>query len=336
MYRSPFRPLILLGLLLPVVCLYGQPPQPEVRRVFDQELESLFFDNALEAVGEGSLPGDLAPQESSESGTNSIANLPTMTGMAASTPSPGASMMGGGGLLIDTPAVNAEWGQYISTVTLEDEVKKITNDLTLLLRSKGKFKSQDYRTAQMHFTTLTTLFGIIAQYGGDVRWQYEAAPLRNILSQAAFSCDEGSDESYSVSESAYQTLNEVVRGIKVVFPDVTSEEANWGELVYLGVLMNRMEKGGRGDLRQWTANPTEFESNMPAIKHEAEIMAAYGKIIQDPNFGYEDQDYRGFAEEMLAGALGIKTAVEQEQFDLATESYGKFTQACDTCHGSYR
>src|SRR5437868_8116570 len=94
--------------------------------------------------------------------------------------------------------------------------------------------------ARMGFTMLASLFGVAAQYDGDVKWKKDARALRNKYSQVGLNCKTASDPSWNEAKLRGEELNALLSGGGVELPkkDLPDE---WGKLVSRSVLMKRME-----------------------------------------------------------------------------------------------
>ncbi|MEK6235433.1 MAG: cytochrome c, partial [Planctomycetales bacterium] len=194
-----------------------------------------------------------------------------------------------------------------------------------------RFKSSGYKTARVEFATLAVLFGVVAQYDGDVRWKDQAAGIRDAMASAGFACSEGSDDSHRLAKQQTESLTEMVRGIKVSFPEASPTVA-WGDVAELLPLMKRMAQANKG-LKGMLASGAEFESDKDKVLKEAQILAALAKVIQDPE---EEAEYVGFAKQLQHHAMQLAKSAEQDQFNQAAQSLDFVMKTCTACHDEYQ
>jgi hypothetical protein len=76
------------------------------------------------------------------------------------------------------PGDAPRWSKLISAETLADEIKSYPPLLAAVVKTPSQFQGKGAREARRYFSTIATLFAIIAQYDGDVRWKNQAAAAR--------------------------------------------------------------------------------------------------------------------------------------------------------------
>src|SRR5207248_3337001 len=79
---------------------------------------------------------------------------------------------------------NSGWSKIISAETLESEIKGTMNLVTPWVESKPKWNT-GHRKVRNFYTTMAMCFGVIAQYDGPVKFQKEAAGVRDALAKSA-------------------------------------------------------------------------------------------------------------------------------------------------------
>lgn len=288
-----------------------QPPPTE----WDQELLDLFFDDARTHLG----PGQPGGAPASQSGGS--------TAPVASTSDEEAPPDLSGGFA---------WSTLISRNTLEDEIKAHVQPTAEATRTPSVFKGGGNRPCRTSFSVVAALFNIIAQFDGDVRWKKEAAALRSLFGRAGMNCKVGTDNSFKEAQLRSQDLAELVRGGNVGLPKV-DPDLRWADVVNRPPLMVRLEQAQDQRLKVWLATAGDFRKNKDAVRHEAQIIAALARIIQDPSFEYADDDtYLGYAVELEKQARDIAEAAQADDYQRASTAYGALYKACTTCHEGYR
>ena len=235
-----------------------------------------------------------------------------------------------------TPGDGVKWSKLISSDTLEDEVKAYVQVLATDVNVPSKFKAGGYRKARRHFTTLATVFAVISEYDKDVRWKSQAAGLREAFARAGFNAKAGSENVYQESKARRDELADLVRGGSVTVPEAKSK-VTWDKIANLSPLMSRFEVGFEKRLQGWLASEAQFKSNIDTIKHEAELLAALGRIIRQDGFdSFDDEDYVKHAVQLETAATEIAKATLTNSFAAAQKAAGRIQLSCTNCHGDFR
>lgn len=316
-------------------------PQPKPR--FGAEVNKVFFNDAFEHYTPGGLPGDDVPERKTpEPSTNPpqiAGTTPTPEPDPISSPVQPSNPFGPGNSSAPLPGMKlgtGKWTSIIPTNVLENEVKRQVAATRIATRSIGLFKQRGHRQAHRQFSLLAVLFGVVKEYDGEVRWQDEAAAIRDLSAQAAAECEkEPSRATFEAAEEHSIRLGDLMNATKLSLPSNPPEKVSWSELASLPPLMQRMEEGLQTKLNVWGANEAEFQANQEDFLHEASILAMLGKVIQDK--GYLDEpDYQKFAKMMEENATKAVQGASQGQFQMASQALVGLTQSCTQCHSQYR
>jgi hypothetical protein len=199
------------------------------------------------------------------------------------------------------------------------------------------FKGGGYKEARKSFSLLATLFGVIAEYDGPVRWKPQAPGIRDLMARAGFNCKVGTDGSYTEAKLRKSDLEDLVRGGTIKVPGGAEPKAKWGKVSDRPPLMQRMEQAHQQNLAVWTADAGEFKKNTDQILHEAQLLAMIAEVIQREGYEYsDDATYLGYARQMQAAALGVVEAAKEKNFEGARKATGQIGKACSKCHEGYR
>jgi cytochrome c556 len=279
----------------------AKPPQ------WSRDVLDLFFEDAREhLVGERPTPREQGPGDSPP------------TAAPASDSGPGAA-----------------WSQWIDGETLANEVKRLAAELAEPLANAAKFKAGGSNQCRANFGVLAVLFGVIADYHGEVRFRTEAAVLRDAASRAARSCTTATDQSFAEAAELRIQLEELIRGERV--PGEAAEFAKWSDLVERDLIMKRMERSIEERISPALGNAKEFAKRAADVRHEAELLATFANIIQREEFDYwDDEGFRAHAGNLQAGAKELTRAAADANYEAARAAAGKVTQACSACHEEYR
>lgn len=281
---------------------------------FDSEILELFATDARTKIGPGQ-PGGAIPK----------AAVPGAAGAAAGE---GAAAVAAGGL---------SWSKLISPDSLEAEVKAQVPLTAEASKTPTGFKGNGREKAQTEFTELAMLFGVIAQYDGDVRWKKDAAGLEKAYSQAGFNCKTSSDAAYKEAQRRSQDLAELVRGGTVEVPKGDAS-LPWNELLNRPALMRRMEQSRTdGKITKWLSSKTEFKKYKDGLTREAQVLAVIAEVIKAKGFDDGgDESYQKYAAALQQHCLELTEAIQSGNQDKAQSAFAQVNKACDTCHGDFR
>lgn len=237
-----------------------------------------------------------------------------------------------------TKTDDATWSGMVSGEAIEDEIKSYVPAVAEHTRSLNAFKSGGYQEIRDSYSVLAVLFGVIAQYDGQVRWKDEAAGMRAALSRAGFNCKVATDASFKESKLRGEDLATLVRGGFPELPEAaTLPEDGWASVSDRPPLMKRMEQSQRGRLNVWTSNAGEFESNFDELLQEANLLRLMTEVIRDPSYEFaEDELYLEYVDAMQTHCDVLIEAIEQDRFEDAQSAVRMINQQCDNCHGDYR
>lgn len=312
------RYVLMVGLMLvvcPVLFVLGQG-KPTPKRVkfpeFKDEsrIKTIFFSKALDKL----------------LGIRQINTVPMGGGNAdGGGPEPTA----GGGM-------TGNWAALISAPTIEDEVKAIKLAVDNGVDKPSQFSGGGYQNARYQFSVAAAMFGIIAEFDGDVRWKSQSLGIRDVFSRTAGNCKVGSTQAYNEAKLRKADLQDLLGGATVA-AKANAEDFNWSRVADRAPLMQRLEVAVDERLSPMTSSADEFESNKETILHEAEIVAAISHILTRPQMeDGDDEDYAGYANKMKSGALDLLDAIKLNDSDRAASAVGVMTQSCTECHELYR
>lgn len=238
------------------------------------------------------------------------------------------------------PASRAEsqfdWGPLISSDVIEDEIKAQHRELGETVANVLKFKSGDYKRTRVYLSVLATMFAIDAQHRQPIRWQRQAAAMRDRLARAGFNCKVATDASYQDAKARYDELETLIRGGPVDTRSATAE-VSWDKVADRGPLMERLEQAEKQALAPWTANAGEFADNIERLSHEAQVVAALAEVIGRDGYEYADDDtYLEYAGQLRSQAQELHDAAAGSNYERARAAVGEISKTCSNCHDGYR
>jgi len=228
------------------------------------------------------------------------------------------------------------WSKIVSEETLTDEVKDRKADVAAAVAKSSDFKGGGYDAAREAFSSVALAFGVIAAYDRDIRWKKDAATARDLFARVGVNCKVGTDQSFAESKARLDDLEALLEGGSPQGKSDRDEDFRWSQVAARPALMSRLERG-EGVIGAGLASRGDFDRGLDRILHDAEIVAAIGEAIQQPDFEYHDDDtYRGYAAAMRDAAIKVRDACRDKDYEAARAASSALKKSCDACHGDYR
>jgi hypothetical protein len=251
-------------------------------------------------------------------------------------PTPGAAAAAGtsSAASADAPA-EFRWSELIDADALDTEVKRIAARLGEPLASPAAFKAGGNQLCRGEFAMLAVLFGVIADYDGDARWQRDAAVLRDACARTSANCKTASDQTYADAVRRRDELADVIRGGRLGGEAPPLDR--WSTLADRKLLMQRMQRAMQeGFTPRLGAAPT-FAKAAVDVRQEAQVLALLAELIRRADYEFHDDDtFVEYAQELGGGALQLSHAAADGNYEAARAAAGRIGQACAACHDGYR
>jgi hypothetical protein len=228
------------------------------------------------------------------------------------------------------------WSKLVSGDTLTDEIKDLKDRATATVATSSTFKGGGYDEAREAFSMLALAFGLIAAHDDDIRWQRDAATARDLFARTGFNCKVGTDQTFNESRLRIEDLEAMIQGNPPRGQPEPREDFRWSQVAGRSPLMQRLEQAADA-LNASVASSAGFKSGADRLFHEAEIVAAIGEVICQPDFEYfDDETYREYAGSMRDAAVRVREACLKQDYEAARAAVGEISKSCDACHGDYR
>ncbi len=299
----------------------GAKPKGPVRRAtpppaaWDKAASATFYDNAFDVLT-GPRPdfaGAARPATTDSAGTGQAP-----TGMAPA---------GSGGF---------KWSSIVSEDTLVDEIKTQQERLAPAAESSSTFKGGGYDQARRSFSMLAVAFGVIASHDQDVRWKKHAATARDLFARAGFNCKTATDQGFNESKLRIEDLALMMNGSEPTGKPERDEDFVWSQAAARPALMARLEEAEKA-VAAGLSSSGEFGKSQAIVSHEAEIVAALGEVIGQPDFEFhDDESYLELSRGMRDAAIRVRDAAMKKDYAAARAAAGEISKACSSCHESYR
>jgi cytochrome c556 len=224
----------------------------------------------------------------------------------------------------------------ISPATLEDEIKRLRLEFETGITTPAAFLSGGFQEARVQLTVMASLFAIINEHNGDVRWKKDAPAARDLFARSAVNCKSGSGQVYNEVKQRKADLEDLVSGSGLANRQAEAEN-DWGVVTDRVPLMIYLEKLLEGPLKEGTQDANAVKAEADRVRRAAELVAVVGFILTKEGLAdAEDDDYAAMCKEMTAAAGMISKALDQGDAAAVSKAAGAVTQSCAKCHESYR
>lgn len=243
---------------------------------------------------------------------------------------------GGGGAATASDAPQSGFSAIISPATIEDEVKRLRLEFDSGITTPAAFQSGGFQTARVQLTMMASLFAVITEHNGDVRWKKDAPAARDLFSRSAVNCKSGSGQVYNEAKQRKADLEDLVSGSGLANRQAEAEN-DWGVVTDRVPLMIYLETLVEGPLKEGTRDENAIKAEADRLRKTAELIGTVGFILtKDGLADSDDSDYAAMCNAMTAAARSISLALEQGDAAAVSKAAGAVTQSCAKCHESYR
>lgn len=233
------------------------------------------------------------------------------------------------------PKVDGTWDNMITAGAIEDEIKKRKLHYDSVVTLPGPFKSGGYQDARLDLMVMASLFAVISEYKGEVRFKKDAAAARDLLARTAFRCNSGTAQVFNEANARKDDLQNLMSGSGL--GERRAEEGNdWSAILDRSPLMEYMEEL-KDQLKEASNSEAAVKAEPNEVRRPAELLAIIGYILhQEGMDDADDEDYKAYCVQMTDGALTVRRGLETNDYKTVGDGVGAITTSCDDCHGEYR
>jgi len=213
-------------------------------------------------------------------------------------------------------------------------VKSQRQMLAAAVASPADFKGGKYGAARDACGTIALMLGLIDAYDGEARWKGRVAGLRDACAQTAAACEAGTAAALAGAVARASDLERLLSGAGTDDRSGEIETLRWSQLAGRPTLMGRLEAAEALLAADAPPNARQWEQ----LRHEVEIVAVIGEVIQFPGFLHRDEEgYRTHAGAMRDAARQAREELEGTPNQAGLRSaVGALRKSCDACHAEYR
>jgi hypothetical protein len=235
------------------------------------------------------------------------------------------------------PAAGGGWSALISAGTIEDTIKSLKQQVDKEVTSLSDFKGKGHKLARRDYTLLAMLFGIAAEYDGDVRWKKDSAAARDAFARSAANFKVATDQAYNEAKTRKEELTDLVGGSSPFGGKTAEPKAQWPQVANRAPLMQYLGPAWDERLKPLLAEKTQVAASSDKVLRDAELFAASGEVLAIEGMTDADAaEYKAFSMKLRDGAKQIIDAVKTKNFDEASKASATIGKACTECHENYR
>lgn len=228
-----------------------------------------------------------------------------------------------------------KWSRLVEAETLTAEIKRLNNQLATALKKSASFQAGGNLMCRRDYGLLAVLFGVIADYDQDVRWQRSAATMQQQCLKASRNCKAASSQTYASAKQTQAVLQDLLRGQGPGESDnATAEDGN---LADRPLLMQCMELAVKDRLSPALANAREFRRRTQQTAEQAQLLAVLAEVMQQDGYEYaDDEEFTAEADQLRDAASELAQAARDRDYEAARAAAGRVGQSCSRCHEGYR
>ena len=234
-----------------------------------------------------------------------------------------------------TDGATNRWANALESQLLIDEIKAIATRSQNHSRSARSFADDARDATRQDFAIAATLFCILDEWEGEVRFKPQAAAASRALSEAARVIANPSGEALDVARRTSADLTDIVRGNQPLPADAAAP--SWQQLVKRDDFMWRLEMTVEEAIADGLESEKVLRANQDELAREANLaVALLAALRQETAVDAEREDYAEFARAAQREATALRAAITE--VDLARSQAGlqKLRQACQACHEVYQ
>jgi len=311
----PNRPLMTSALMVALVAVVPHLRADERRapapKFTSDQLRAVFFNDLSEAL-RGERPPLASVRKSAQAAVAAANDTPAETESSAD-----------------------RWSPLISPTSLEDEVKRVRLHFDSVVTTPGAFNSGGYQDARLDLTVLATLFAVINEHGGEVRWKDQAAAARDLIARTAFNCKAGSTQVYNEAKARKADLQDLVSGSGLSSRDAEAEN-DWVMIADRSPLMEYADLLIEA-LEDATRDVASIKRDPERVKRNAELLSVIGEVfVQEGMDDADDEDYATLSRNLTKAGKEVAAALDLDDIEAIRKGTSAIRQRCDACHEQYR
>lgn len=233
----------------------------------------------------------------------------------------------------DTAAADGGWESMLSEKVLTDEITEVRNFLNGTVQSVGSYNSS-LAMIEPKVASLAVLSNIARDHSAELTWKEDAPYIRDLAKQMIEEPLQRGKKDQARLQKLFENMQDTFNRSR---PADLAEPADDGfpDVAAMSSVMKRIEDA-KDRLLQEAGTESAFGSKKDLIQHEASILATFTHVIALEDYGYDDEEFQGYAKAVVDAARAIQTAADADDFATYELSLSKISTNCQACHSEFK
>lgn len=234
------------------------------------------------------------------------------------------------------PAAGAvAWDELISTEDLTGEVKDARNFLNRSLQRYGDFKKANLMIPGKA-ASIAVFASVAMQHPGEVSWKDDAAYIRDLAKKINEDTIRPDKKTHEKVLLLFENIASTLDRSRPADLEEPPADDTLADVASMDLVMVRLDEAEKR-LKTEAGSQSAFDSKKEMIRREASVLGAMSHAITMESYGYnDDEEFTGYANQIVTAAQNIKNALDASDFDSYELALSKVSTSCTDCHSAYR
>jgi hypothetical protein len=235
----------------------------------------------------------------------------------------------------DAAAAGGDWSAYIATEQLQEEAKRVRNQLKGLLLTQKEY-GENFEVIKMDGAVISALAGIVAESGDGVNWKANAPLIRDYGFDIFESAKGLGKPNYDKTNAAYENLQSVFSGSIPAGAPESEPKRPFADVASRYYLMKRMKLAFEA-LKLNINTEGKLKSDQEQALHEVMVLGTLTKVVTLDGYSSSDEaEYQGFTQGIVQQSREALQAVKDQDFPKFQDALNKIDKSCLECHVQYK
>lgn len=234
------------------------------------------------------------------------------------------------------PAAGAvAWDELISVEDLTGEVKDARNFLNRSLQRYGDFKKANLMIPGKA-ASIAVFASVAMQHPGEVSWKEDAAYIRDLAKKINEDTIRPDKKTHEKVLLLFENIASTLDRSRPADLEEPPADDTLADVASMDLVMVRLDEAEKR-LKTEAGSQSAFDSKKDMIRREASVLGAMSHAITMESYGYnDDEEFTGYANQIVTAAQNIKNALDASDFDSYELALSKVSTSCTDCHSAYR
>ena len=233
----------------------------------------------------------------------------------------------------ETTASAGGWDTMLPEKVLTDEITEVRNFLSATVQSVGSYNSS-LAMIEPKVASLAILSNIAREHPAELTWKEDAAYIREFAKQMIVEPLQRGKKDQARLQELFENMQDTFNRSR---PSDIADPPDDGfpDVAAMSSVMKRMQDA-QNRLMQEAGTESAFKSKKDLVQHEAAILQTFTHVISLEEYGYDDEDFQGYAKAVEEAAKSIQAAADADDFAAYELSLSKISTSCQACHSDFK